>query len=174
MGYWQYPPLAERYHVPIVITGFEPLDVLEGIRRAVLQLENGQAFVDNAYARVVTEEGNRHAQELLEQVFEVTNRNWRGIGEIPDSGWRLSPAYQKYDAERRFNVDSIETHESTFCRAGEVLRGVIKPHQCEAFGKQCTPRMPLGATMVSGEGACAAYYNYGRLLEIGLAGQTVS
>jgi hydrogenase expression/formation protein HypD len=172
MGYWQYPPLAERYHVPIVITGFEPLDVLEGIRRAVQQLETGQAFVENAYARVVTEQGNPQAQELIQQVFEVTDRNWRGIGAIPDSGWRLTPAYQAYDAERRFNVGSIATRESTLCRAGEVLRGVIKPHQCEAFGRQCTPRTPLGATMVSSEGACAAYYNYGRLVDIGLAGQS--
>jgi hydrogenase expression/formation protein HypD len=172
MGYWQYPPLAERYHVPIVITGFEPLDVLEGIRRAVHQLETGQAFVDNAYARVVTKEGNRHAQELLQQVFEVTDRNWRGIGAIPDSGWRLSPAYQAYDAERRFNVGSIATRESDLCRAGEVLQGIIKPHQCEAFGKQCTPQTPLGATMVSSEGTCAAYYNYGRLTKIGLAEQS--
>jgi hydrogenase expression/formation protein HypD len=172
MGYWQYPPLAERYHVPIVITGFEPLDVLEGIRRAVQQLETGEAFVENAYARVVTEEGNRHAQELLQQVFEVTDRNWRGIGAIPDSGWRLSPAYQAHDAERRFDVGSIAIRESELCRAGEVLQGVIKPHQCEAFGRQCTPRTPLGATMVSSEGACAAYYNYGRLVEIGLTGQS--
>ena len=165
MGYWQYPPLAERYRVPIVVTGFEPLDVLEGIRRAVQQLENGQAFVENAYARVVTREGNRHAQALLEQVFEPTDRNWRGIGAIPASGWRLSPAYRAYDAEARFDVGTIATRESGLCRAGEVLQGAIKPHQCEAFGKECTPRTPLGATMVSGEGACAAYYNYGRLME---------
>ncbi|MFO0889454.1 MAG: hydrogenase formation protein HypD [Isosphaeraceae bacterium] len=166
MGYWQYPPLAERHRVPIVVTGFEPLDVLEGIRRAVRQLENGQASVDNAYERVVTREGNRHAQGLLQEVFEVTDRTWRGIGTIPGSGWRLSPAYQAYDAERRFDVGRIEPRESGLCRAGEVLRGAIKPHQCEAFGKQCTPRTPLGATMVSGEGACAAYFNYGRLVEL--------
>ena len=165
MGYWQYPPLAERYRVPIVVTGFEPLDVLEGIRRAVRQLESGQAFVENAYARVVTREGNRHAQALLEQVFEPTDRSWRGIGAIPASGWRLSPAYRAYDAEARFDVGTIATRESASCRAGEVLQGAIKPHQCEAFGKECTPRTPLGATMVSGEGACAAYYNYGRLVE---------
>ena len=172
MGYWQYPPLTERYRVPIVITGFEPLDVLDGIRRAVQQLETGQAYVDNAYARVVTQEGNRPAQELLRQVFEVTDRNWRGIGGIPSSGWRLSPAYEGYDAERRFNVGSIATRESALCRAGEVLQGAIKPHQCGAFGSQCTPRTPLGATMVSSEGACAAYYNYGRLVEIREAGQS--
>ncbi len=166
MGYWQYPPLAERYRVPIVITGFEPLDVLDGIRRTVQQLETGQAAVDNAYARVVTLEGNRHAQELLRQVFQLTDRNWRGIGTIPDSGWRLSTEYQAFDAEIRFDVESIATRESDLCRAGEVLQGAIKPHQCEAFGRQCTPRTPLGATMVSSEGACAAYYNYGRLVGI--------
>ncbi len=162
MGYWQYPPLAARHRVPIVITGFEPLDVLEGIRRAVKQLESGESFVENAYARVVTNEGNRHAQHLLSQVFELTDRNWRGIGMIPQSGWRLSPAYQDFDAERRFPVADIETHESCLCRAGEVLQGAIKPHECEAFGRECTPRTPLGATMVSSEGACAAYYHYGR------------
>jgi hydrogenase expression/formation protein HypD len=167
MGYWQYPPLASRHHVPIVITGFEPLDVLDGIRRAVKQLEVGQSFVENAYARVVSEEGNRPAQELLGRVFKVCDRAWRGIGVIPQSGWRMSDPYADFDAECRFNVGSIETCESHLCRAGEVLQGAIKPHQCEAFGKQCTPRTPLGATMVSSEGACAAYYNYGRFVKIG-------
>ncbi|QEH34803.1 Hydrogenase expression/formation protein HypD [Aquisphaera giovannonii] len=163
MGYWQYAPLAERYRVPIVVTGFEPLDVLDGIRRAVRQLEEGRAFVENAYARVVTREGNRHAQALLERVFEPTDRAWRGIGVIPASGWRLSPAYRDFDAEARFDVGAIEARESGVCRAGDVLRGIIKPSQCEAFGGACTPRTPLGATMVSSEGACAAYYHYGRL-----------
>ena len=167
MGYWQYPPLARDHRVPIVITGFEPLDVLEGIRRAVRQLESGEAVVENAYERVVTESGNRHAQELLREVFSVTDRAWRGIGTIPASGWKLSGDYRDFDAEQRFDVDSIETCESCLCRAGEVLQGAIKPHECEAFGKQCTPRTPLGATMVSSEGACAAYYNYGRFVEIG-------
>ncbi|WP_396214030.1 hydrogenase formation protein HypD [Gemmatimonas sp.] len=162
MGFWQYPPLATRHHVPIVITGFEPLDVLEGIRRTVQCLENDEARVDNAYARVVTFDGNAPAQALLEEVFTVTNRAWRGIGVIPASGWRLSDAYADYDAEHRFNVGAIRTTESAHCRAGEVLQGAIKPSQCEAFGKQCTPRTPLGATMVSSEGACAAYFNYGR------------
>jgi hydrogenase expression/formation protein HypD len=164
MGYWQYPPLAERFSVPIVITGFEPLDVLEGIRRTVAQLERGDAVVDNAYARAVTEAGNTAAQAMLRDVFETTDRGWRGIGVIPNSGWRLSAAYRDFDAEARFGVSGIRTAESPLCRSGEVLQGALKPNQCPAFGKQCTPRTPLGATMVSSEGACAAYYNYGRVL----------
>ena len=166
MGYWQYPPLAERFHVPIVITGFEPLDVLEGIRRTVTQLESGQATVENAYARVCSHDGNKTAQQMLEQVFEATDRAWRGVGTIPQSGWRLNDAYRDFDAEHRFEVSGIETKESPLCRAGEVLQGALKPNQCEAFGKQCTPRNPLGATMVSSEGACAAYYNYGRFVTL--------
>ncbi|MDX2183908.1 MAG: hydrogenase formation protein HypD [Gemmatimonadaceae bacterium] len=162
MGFWQYPPLAAKHHVPIVITGFEPLDVLEGIRRTVQCLERNEAKVDNAYARVVTFDGNAAAQALLEEVFAVTDRAWRGIGVIPASGWRLSAAYADYDAEHRFDVGAIRTTESAECRAGEVLQGAIKPSQCEAFGTRCTPRTPLGATMVSSEGACAAYFNYGR------------
>lgn len=162
MGYWQYPPLAERFHVPIVVTGFEPLDVLEGIRRTVKQLEAGEAFVDNAYQRAVTIEGNKPAQKLLADVFELSDRAWRGIGVIPQSGWRLSQAYRDFDAEHRFDVGSIRTQESSLCHSGEVLQGTLKPNQCPAFGKQCTPRTPLGATMVSSEGACAAYFNYGR------------
>lgn len=164
MGTWQYPPLAERFHCPIVVTGFEPLDVLDGIRRTVKQLEAGEAFVENAYARAVTAEGNKPAQALLAEVFDVTDRAWRGIGVIPQSGWRLSAAYRAFDAELRFNVSDIHTHESALCHAGEVLQGKLKPHQCPAFGKECTPRTPLGATMVSSEGACAAYFNYGRAL----------
>jgi hydrogenase expression/formation protein HypD len=166
MGFWQYPPLTTKHQVPIVITGFEPLDVLEGIRRTVQCLENGESRVDNAYARVVTFDGNAPAQALLEQVFTTTDRAWRGIGVIPMSGWRLSAAYADYDAEHRFDVGAIRTVESALCRAGEVLQGSIKPSQCEAFGKQCTPRTPLGATMVSSEGACAAYFNYGRFHQL--------
>ncbi|HNV76174.1 MAG TPA: hydrogenase formation protein HypD [Gemmatimonadaceae bacterium] len=166
MGFWQYPPLVSTHHVPIVITGFEPLDVLDGIRRTVRQLESGEARVENAYERVVTFDGNRPAQALLEEVFEVSDRAWRGIGTIPQSGWRLSAAYRDFDAEPRFDVGHINTVESTLCRAGEVLQGAIKPNQCEAFGKECTPRNPLGATMVSTEGACAAYYNYGRFVTL--------
>ncbi len=166
MGYWQYYPLAERYHVPIVITGFEPLDLLEGIRRTVHQLEAGRHEVENAYERAVCFEGNQPAQKLLSEVFEVTDRSWRGIGEIPRSGWRLSDAYRDFDAEARFSVSGIHTSESTLCRSGEVLQGNLKPNQCPGFGKECTPRHPLGATMVSSEGACAAYFNYGRFVAV--------
>jgi hydrogenase expression/formation protein HypD len=164
MGYWEYPPLAAKYHVPLVVTGFEPLDLLDGIRRCVLQLESGRHEVENAYERIVTFEGNRAAQKLLAEVFEVTDRAWRGIGVIPKSGWRLRAEYRAFDAEERFQITGIHTEESPLCRAGDVLRGAIKPAECAAFGKECTPRHPLGATMVSSEGACAAYYNYGRFL----------
>jgi hydrogenase expression/formation protein HypD len=167
-GYADYPALCERYHIPIVVTGFEPLDLLEGIRRAVLQLENGQAYVENAYPRVVNERGNVAAQAMIAEVFEVTDRAWRGIGVIPHSGWRLSAAYRDFDAETRFGVGEIRACESKLCRAGDVLRGAIKPNQCAAFGKECTPRHPLGATMVSSEGACAAYFNYGRFVQLDL------
>ena len=166
MGTWQYDPLVERYRVPIVVTGFEPLDVLEGIRRAVAQLEQGRAELENAYARAVRPEGNPAAQQMLADVFEVTDRAWRGIGTIPDSGWRLREAFREFDAEHRFDVTGIYTQESPLCHSGEVLQGMIKPNQCPAFGKQCTPRSPLGATMVSSEGACAAYYQYGRLIRL--------
>ncbi len=163
MGTHEYPPLAERFEVPIVVTGFEPLDILEGIRRTVHQLEEGRHEVENAYPRAVQEDGNPAAIAMLEDVFEVTDRAWRGIGMIPQSGWRLSEKYRQYDAEHRFAVGDIQTQESTVCRSGEVLQGLIKPHECEAFGTVCTPRNPLGATMVSSEGACAAYYLYRRL-----------
>lgn len=163
MGYAQYPPLAAKYKVPIVITGFEPLDVLEGIRRAIIQLESGRYEVENAYRRVVRSEGNDPAQQMIAEVFETTDRAWRGIGIIPGSGWRLTDKYRGFDAEARFDVGGINTVESPLCRSGEVLQGMIKPHECECFGNKCTPRKPLGATMVSSEGACAAYYNYGRL-----------
>mgnify|MGYP000593997170 CR=1 FL=1 len=167
MGTWQYGPLVERYGVPIVVTGFEPLDILEGIRRAVTQLEAGRAELENAYPRAVRPEGNQPAQAVLEQVFEVTDRTWRGIGMIPRSGWRLRERYRRFDAEARFDVGHINTAESPLCRSGEVLQGLLKPNQCPAFGKQCTPRAPLGATMVSSEGACAAYFQYGRFIPAG-------
>ncbi len=163
MGTDEYPPLCEKYHVPIVVTGFEPLDILEGIRRAVLQLESGRHELENAYPRAVQTEGNPAAKAMLLDVFEVTDRAWRGIGMIPSSGWRLSYAYREFDAEQRFAVTDIHTEESALCRSGEVLQGLIKPHECAAFGTLCTPRNPLGATMVSSEGACAAYYLYRRL-----------
>lgn len=163
MGTGEYPPLAARYRVPIVVTGFEPLDLLEGIRRTVQQLEAGRAEVDNAYPRAVPAEGNPAAKAMLAEVFEVTDRAWRGIGVIPGSGWRLSERYRAWDAEERFDVTGIVTAESAQCRSGEVLQGLLKPHECEAFGTVCTPRTPLGATMVSSEGACAAYHRYRRL-----------
>ncbi len=163
MGMRQYEPLVQRYQVPIVVTGFEPLDVLEGIRRVVVQLERGEAALDNAYPRAVSEAGNRAAQRVVAEVFEVTDRAWRGIGVIPASGWRLTDTYADYDAERKFDVSAIHTQESSQCRAGEVLQGLLKPHECAAFATACTPRTPLGAPMVSSEGACAAYYQYRRL-----------
>ena len=166
MGYADYEPLAEEYGVPIVVTGFEPLDVLEGIRRTVMQLEAGKAEVENAYTRAVAREGNPEAQEMLADVFSVTDRNWRGIGMIPQSGWELSERYRDFDAAYRYTVTDISPEEPAECRAGEVLQGLLKPSDCEAFGKTCTPRKPLGATMVSSEGACAAYFTYGRLAKV--------
>ncbi len=163
MGTTEYPPLAADYRVPIVVTGFEPLDILDGIRKTVMQLENGRHEVENAYQRAVREDGNPAAQDMLRDVFEVTDRAWRGIGMIPRSGWRLSEKYRAFDAEHRFDVKGIDTEEPTVCRSGEVLQGLVKPNECEAFGTQCTPRNPLGATMVSSEGACAAYFQYRRL-----------
>jgi len=162
MGTWQYPPLAERFGVPIVVTGFEPLDLLEGIRRTVIQLEQGRHEVENAYARVVSQRGNEAAQAVLGEVFAPVDRAWRGIGVIPASGWRLADAYRDFDAEIRFDVSGVTAAESPLCRSGEVLRGTLKPNQCPAFGTECTPRTPLGATMVSSDGACAAYYHFGR------------
>ncbi|MEZ0095818.1 hydrogenase formation protein HypD [Streptacidiphilus sp. EB129] len=163
MGTAEYPELAERYRVPIVVTGFEPLDILQGVHRAVLQLERGEHRVENAYPRAVRPEGNPQAQAMLRDVFEVVDRPWRGIGVIPDSGWRLSERYREQDAEYRFSVEGIRTVEPAECRSGEVLQGLLKPHDCPAFGTLCTPRNPLGATMVSSEGACAAYYLYRRI-----------
>lgn len=163
MGIRQYEPLASIYEVPIVVTGFEPLDVLDGIRRAVIQLESGRAEVENAYERAVRSDGNEIARQVLDEIFEVVDRQWRGIGSIPASGWQLRESYSQYDAAIRFEVDSLSVDESTACRSGEVLQGLIKPNECPEFATSCTPRHPLGATMVSGEGACAAYYRYRRL-----------
>ena len=164
MGYWEYEPLAERYKIPIVVTGFEPVDLLHGILDCVRALEAGSYPVLNAYARSVSREGNRPAQAVISRVFETCDRAWRGIGVIPMSGYRLKPEYRSLDAEQRFpEVQAIETKESPLCISGLVLQGIKKPLECPAFGKQCTPQTPLGATMVSSEGACAAYYRYGRL-----------
>ena len=160
MGTWQYPPIAEQYQVPITITGFEPLDLLQGILATVRNLESGKVEVFNAYRRAVSVEGNRSAQGLIDEVFEVCDRNWRGIGMIPASGWALRESYAKFDAEARFEVGAIRSQESAVCIAGEVLQGLKKPPECPAFGKECTPQTPLGATMVSAEGACAAYFQY--------------
>jgi hydrogenase expression/formation protein HypD len=165
MGTTEYEPVARRYRVPIVITGFEPLDLLEGVLRTVRQLEIGRAEVENQYARVVRTEGNPASRRLIEDVFEVCDRKWRGVGSIPKSGFRLRYEYRDHDAERLFEVDDIETCESSLCISGQILKGLKKPHHCPAFGKECTPQTPLGATMVSAEGACAAYYTYGRHLE---------
>jgi hydrogenase expression/formation protein HypD len=162
MGYWEYPPIAEQYKVPMVVTGFEPLDILQGILMVVKQLESGRAEVENGYGRAVTFEGNKPAQAVINQVFEVCDRKWRGIGTIPASGWCLRPEFAHFDAERRFDVGDIHPEESPLCQAGLVLQGLLKPDECPAFGKECTPEHPLGATMVSGEGACAAYYRYKR------------
>jgi hydrogenase expression/formation protein HypD len=163
MGVDQYRAVCDRYRVPIVITGFEPLDLLDGIRRAVVQLETGRAQVENAYTRVVRDEGNPVARALLARVFEVCDRTWRGIGLIPDSGWRLRPDFRAFDAEARFDVGRIHAVESPLCHSGEVLQGLIAPTGCPAFGRECTPRTPLGATMVSDEGTCAAYFTHRRV-----------
>jgi hydrogenase expression/formation protein HypD len=162
MGYEEYEPLAQEFQIPIVVTGFEPLDLLEGIYRCVSMLEAGKVGVDNQYARAVRREGNAPARALVDEVFDVGDRKWRGIGNIPQSGLRLRPDYAEYDAETRFAVSQLEVLESDVCISGLILQGIRKPHECPAFGKTCTPERPLGATMVSSEGACAAYYNYGR------------
>jgi len=162
VGYREYEPLVERERVPIVITGFEPIDLLEGILMAVRQLEAGRAEVENQYARTVTRDGNRVAQELMAQVFEVTDRKWRGVGMIPASGYRIRYQYRDHDAERIFDLADVRPAEPAVCISGQVLRGLKRPSDCPAFGGACTPRTPLGATMVSGEGACAAYFQYRR------------
>jgi hydrogenase expression/formation protein HypD len=162
MGYWEYPPIASKYGVPITVTGFEPLDIVQGILMNVCALEEGRVAVENAYSRVVTLEGNRPAQALIDKVFVPCDRKWRGIGKIPMSGWRLRPEFAEFDAESRFDVKALQTEESLLCIAGRILQGMNKPHDCSAFGTECTPEHPLGATMVSAEGACSAYYRYGR------------
>lgn len=163
MGYEEYVPLAERFHVPIVVTGFEPADLLHGMWLAIKQMEEGRAGVENAYGRAVRREGNPVARRHMEEVFEVTDRAWRGIGVIPMSGYRLRAALGEFDAERRFRVGDIVAEEPAECIAGSVLQGLKKPTDCPAFGARCTPEHPLGAPMVSPEGACAAYYHYRRI-----------
>jgi hydrogenase expression/formation protein HypD len=160
-----YASIAARYRVPIVITGFEPVDLLDGILRAVRQLEAGRAEVENAYARSVTDHGNTEARRVVEEVFDVVDRKWRGVGTLPKSGLRLAHAWREFDAEHRFDVGHVVTEEPPACISGRVLRGLAKPGDCPAFGTACTPQTPLGATMVSGEGACAAWFRYGRRLE---------
>jgi hydrogenase expression/formation protein HypD len=162
MGYEEYPPLAAKYRVPIVVTGFEPLDILQGILMCVQQLESGRTEVENQYARAVRREGNQPAQQLVREVFRVVPRKWRGVGEIPASGLGLCSAYAVFDAEKRFGLADRCVDEPADCIAGLVLQGLKKPHECPAFGGKCTPEHPLGATMVSSEGACAAYYRYRR------------
>jgi len=162
MGFWQYPHIADRYQTPIVVTGFEPLDLVTGILQTVEMLEAGRVAVENAYPRVVTFEGNQAAQKLIDRVFEPVNRKWRGIGNIPESGFGLRENYRYFDAAERFGSGTIQTVESEICIAGLVLQGLKKPSECPAFGTKCTPQNPLGAPMVSAEGACAAYYTYKR------------
>jgi hydrogenase expression/formation protein HypD len=165
MGYREYEALAAHYKVPIVITGFEPVDLLEGIYLTVRALEAGRTAVENQYVRTVTRDGNRPARDLIFDVFEVADRKWRGVGSIPKSGYKLRYEYRDHDAEKLFEVDAIDTSEPAECISGKVLRGLAKPADCPAFGTRCTPQHPLGATMVSAEGACAAYYQYGRFLQ---------
>ncbi len=162
MGWQQYEAIVTKYHVPIVVTGFEPVDLLSGILSVVKQLESGEARVENQYARMVSREGNLHAQRQIEEIFENCDRTWRGIGVIPQSGLRLRDRYSAFDAERRFGLTEITVAEPSDCIAGVILQGLKKPHECPQFGTRCTPATPLGATMVSSEGACAAYYNYQR------------
>lgn len=163
VGYEEYFPLAQKYQVPFVVTGFEPLDIMQGVFMTIRQLEGGRAEVENQYVRCVRRAGNASAQHLVSEIFEVVPRKWRGIGEIPASGLGLRAPYQDFDAERRFALTDYHAEESAECASGEILQGKRKPHQCPAFGTRCTPEHPLGATMVSSEGACAAYYRYRRL-----------
>ncbi|MFN7944727.1 MAG: hydrogenase formation protein HypD [Blastocatellia bacterium] len=172
MGYTEYEPIAAKYRVPIVVTGFEPLDILEGVYLCVKQLEEGRAEVENQYARSVRRNGNEPAQRLVSDVFRIVHRKWRGVGEIPASGLGLRDEYAAYDAERKFDVAHCTAEESSECISGLILQGLRKPFECPAFGTRCTPEKPLGATMVSNEGACAAYYRYRRVQLTNAAGPT--
>ena len=165
MGYHEYVPIAEQYQIPIVVTGFEPVDLATGILMTVQQLEAGQHEVTNAYPRFVTLEGNLVAQQMISEVFEPVDRQWRGIGTIPLSGLGLRPEFARFNALTRFELAPTPLNESSLCIAGKVLSGIAKPLDCPAFGNDCTPSHPLGAPMVSSEGACAAYYRYHRINE---------
>lgn len=166
MGNAEYHPLSAEYKVPIVITGFEPLDVLQGILMVLKQLENSKAEVENQYSRIVKEEGNPEAQKMIHKVFETKNQIWRGIGEIPESGYQVRPTYADYDAKRKFKIDIPEAPENPDCISGQIMKGLKKPFECSQFGKKCKPTNPLGAPMVSSEGACAAYYHFSGLVEV--------
>ena len=166
MGYWQYPELATKYEIPIIVTGFEPLDLLNGILAAVKQLETGKYEVENQYKRIVNKEGNRQAQEIIAKVYEEGDQMWRGIGTIPNSGWHLKKEFERLDADKKFAITIAKVPENAECIAGDIMKGIKKPYQCLHFGKACTPQNPLGAPMVSSEGACAAYYNFRNMFEI--------
>jgi hydrogenase expression/formation protein HypD len=163
MGYEEYFPIAEKYRIPIVVTGFEPVDILQGIYMAVKQLEEGRHEVENQYSRSVSRAGNVPAQKVINKIFSVVDRTWRGIGEIPMSGLGLKNEYQRFDAENVFDVANISAQESPLCISGQIMQGLKRPHECSAFGKECNPEHPIGAPMVSSEGACAAYFHYGKL-----------
>jgi hydrogenase expression/formation protein HypD len=160
MGYDEYDPIAEKYKVPIVVTGFEPIDLLQGIYMAVKQLESGEAKVENQYIRYVQREGNLRAKEAIDEVFAVSDREWRGIGTIPHSGWEVNDDYARYDARKKFSLIAVASEDITTCIAGEIMKGKKKPFDCPHFGKGCTPEKPMGSPMVSSEGACAAYYHF--------------
>lgn len=160
MGTDEYDPIVEKYKIPIVVTGFEPVDILQGILMTVRQLESGVSKLENQYSRVVKKEGNPEARNVISEVFSISDRSWRGIGVIPLSGYELKEAFADFDANLKYDIDLAPVEESGECMAGQVLKGIIKPHECPAFGKKCTPQNPLGAPMVSSEGACAAYYNF--------------
>lgn len=165
MGISEYGPLVEKYKIPIVVTGFEPVDLLQGIYMTVKQLESGKFTLENQYSRVVQPKGNVKAIEMINEVFNVQDRVWRGIGPIPDSGYEVKDEYEAYNANIKFNVQIEEAEENKSCIAGQVLKGIKKPFECPEFGKKCKPEFPLGAPMVSSEGACAAYYHFNRATE---------
>lgn len=163
MGIGEYGPLVEKYQVPIVVTGFEPVDILHGILMVVKQLEKSEHKLENQYARVVRPEGNPEARKVIEEVFEITDREWRGVGNIPLSGYQVKEQYAAFDANKKFSIKMPKVEENPECIAGQVLKGIKKPHECPQFGKGCTPERPLGAPMVSSEGACAAYYHFSKI-----------